>query len=341
MRAFVTGSTGLLGSNLVQILVSEGHQVKALVRTPEKARKLFQGLDVEFAQGDMQDVAGFAAHLRGCDVLFHTAAYFREYFDLGDHWQQLYNINVASTIRLLEAAEAHGVSKTIYVSSGGVIGANPAGGPSDESIGPDHAVMGNLYFKSKVAAEEAVAEFLRSHPHPVVLILPGAIFGPQDSAPTAAGQFVLDVLHGRLPAIPPGGFSTVDTRDVARAMIDAVEKGKSGERYIISDRFYPMSQILALIGEAGGVPVPRMKLPFTAGLWYARFSEFGARLTGSKPQATVQAIRTMHDGRDLLADKARRELGLTLRPLRQTIRDMVDWYGQNGYIRRKIGQKTG
>jgi dihydroflavonol-4-reductase len=125
MDAFVTGSTGLLGNNLVRLLVQQGHKVKALVRSREKAAKLFAGLDLAFIQGDMKDIEAFAPELEGSDVLFHTAAYFRDYYQPGDHWQELELINVTGTVQLLEQAEKAGVKKTIYVSSAGVIGSSP------------------------------------------------------------------------------------------------------------------------------------------------------------------------------------------------------------------------
>ncbi|PSN13335.1 3-beta hydroxysteroid dehydrogenase, partial [filamentous cyanobacterium CCT1] len=122
MQAFVTGSTGLLGSNLVRELVDRGYQVKALVRSIDKAKALLGDLpQVQFIQGDLQAIPAFAAELRGCDVLFHTAAYFRESYGLGDHWPQLKGLNIDATIELLEAAEKAGVGKAIYVSSSGCI----------------------------------------------------------------------------------------------------------------------------------------------------------------------------------------------------------------------------
>lgn len=104
MRAFVTGSTGLLGSNLVRELLAEGHRVTALVRSRAKAARVFAGLDVALIEGDLADVAAFAPALAGHDVLFHTAAFFREYYQPGDHWPTLKALNVDSTMALLRAA---------------------------------------------------------------------------------------------------------------------------------------------------------------------------------------------------------------------------------------------
>ncbi len=174
MKAFVTGSTGLLGNNLVRLLIEQGHSVKALVRSQEKASKLFSNLDdVTLVKGDMLDIDSFAKELAGCDVLFHTAAYFREYYQPGNHWQMLEDINVKSTMKLLTEAEKQGIKKLIYVSSAGPVGMKAANVPGDESTPRDPQAIKNLYFKSKVLAEDAIFEFLKQHSLPVILILPG------------------------------------------------------------------------------------------------------------------------------------------------------------------------
>lgn len=176
--AFVTGSTGLLGVNLISELASRDVHVKALVRSEEKAKKLlgrFTG--VEFVKGDLDHVDGFAAHLKGCDVLFHTAAYFTEYYGPGDHWQKLERLNVKATLQLLEAADKLGVGKAIFVGSSGSVGLGPDGGPGHESTPPGQLTYSNLYFKSKLLAEQEVERFCQRHRMPVALILPGTMMG--------------------------------------------------------------------------------------------------------------------------------------------------------------------
>lgn len=331
MKAFVTGSTGLLGSNLVALLKAQGHTVKALARSPEKAAR-FLASDVEIVRGDMEDVAGFAAELTGCDVLFHTAAYFREYFGRGDHWSKLERINVHATIELFKAAEKAGVKKVIYVSSSGVIGMKPGGLPGDETTPPDGPALQNLYFRSKVAAEQAIYEFMKTHSLPIVQILPTAIYGPGDSGPTGAGQLILDFLGKKLPGIPPGGFSVVDVRDVAQAMLNAVERGKSGERYIINNRYYRMSEIFAILGKVSGVSAPTMAIPAAIALIFAYVSETVANLRGVESSVTVNGARTLLLRREVKTDKAQRELGVVMRPFEDTLRDEVNWFQTHGYV---------
>lgn len=334
MHAFVTGGTGLLGNNLVRLLLQQGHQVSALVRSRAKAASLFAGLDVRLVEGDLLDVTAFGPALEGCDVLFHTAAYFREYFQPGDHWARLEAINVRGTIMLLEEAERRGVGKAIYTSSSGVIGMRPGQTWGDEQDGPDEHVVQNLYFKSKLLAEHEITRFLKQSALPVVLILPGWMFGPGDSAPTSSGQIVLDFLNRKLPGVIQGGGAPVDVRDVAQGMIAAVERGRSGERYIIGgDHFVTFDELFTILEQVSGVPAPRIPLPYAFMLTYAAISEAYGRLTGKPVLATINGVKTLRARRTTRSDKALRELGVTLRPLEATLRDEVAWFRSQGPVR--------
>lgn len=331
MQMFVTGATGLLGSNLVRQLIAEGHRVTALVRSRERAARIFAGLDIPFVEGDLDNVAAFAPAIAGHEVVFHAAAYFREYFQPGDHWPTLKARNVDATIAILRAAEAHGVRKVIYASSGGIIGARADGRPADETTPPDALVHRNLYFRSKLAAEEQIADFLKTSRLPVVLILPGWMFGPGDSAPTSSGQIVLDFLNRRLPMIIPGYGAPVDARDVASAMIRAVERGRSGERYIVGgDTAISFAELMRLLEQASGVPSPRITAPFWFLLAYAWASETYGRLTGRPVLTTLDGIRTLRDPRPTSSARAVSELGATFRPLAATLRDEVAWFRAQG-----------
>lgn len=328
MKAFVTGSTGLLGSNLVHLLVEQGWQVRALVRSMSKGRALIGHLpDVELIEGDMEDIDAFAPHLRDCDVLFHTAAYFREYGQPGEHWSKLEAINVTGTIKLLDSAEQHGIRKAIYASSAGVIGEHKDGLASDETTPPsDFALNDNLYFKSKVVAEERILAWLKTHALPVVMILPGWMFGPSDAAPTGAGQIVQQFLARTLPARFEGGSSIVDARDVAQGMINAVERGQGGERYIMAGKQTTLDEVFATLARVSGVPAPTMRIPYRAALVYAWFAETMASLQGKEAVATVNGIRTLNMRHPISSVKAMRELGVTFRPLEQTLADEVRWF---------------
>ena len=130
MLAFVTGSTGLLGNNLVRTLLREGHRVRALARSREKASRELGDTYAQVVVGDMNDVAGFADALDGVDVLFHTAAYFREYYAPGEHVEIIDRINVQATVELARVAQARVIKKMIHTSSADIVGLRPDDHPA-------------------------------------------------------------------------------------------------------------------------------------------------------------------------------------------------------------------
>lgn len=282
----------------------------------------------------MEDVPGFAHDLSGCEVLFHTAAYFREYFRPGHHDGKLHTINVTGTLQLLEAAEQHHVKKVVYVSTAGVIGLRPEGAPSDETVTPGPLTYRNLYFKSKLLAESKVYEFLQHHSLDVVLILPGVILGPRDAEPTPTGQVVLDYLHGRVLGVLKGGLPLVDVCDVALTMIAAVDKGRTGERYLIGGQYVEMQQILDMLEQVTGIPAPQRHIPDFAARTLAYLMAWGSRITGQLPVISLASVEIILAKGKFDSRKAFNELGILYRPLTDTLRDEVEWYREHGFIHR-------
>lgn len=337
MKAFVTGSTGLLGNNLVRELLAAGHEVTALVRSPAKARKMFGDLPITLIQGDMEDIAGFVPALAGHDVLFHTAAYFREYFSSGDDaWAQLERINITHTVALFEQAQALGVSRIIHTSSSGVIDK----AHRDETSPPNPVAQSNLYFKSKVLGDRKIAELVERTGAPVISILPGWMLGPGDLAPTASGQFVLDFAHRRLPGWFDGGTCAVDARDVALAMIAAVEHGRIGEKYIIGGEYVSIKTLASTLAELTGLPGPRRGIPTGLLLLAAGGSELYGKLTGKPVLFTRAGVQTMLDKQVVDSAKAIRELGTRFRPLRETLADELRWYAEAGMLPVQVAQSA-
>ncbi|MEO0535098.1 MAG: SDR family oxidoreductase [Cyanobacteria bacterium P01_A01_bin.123] len=329
--AFVTGATGLLGSNLCRVLVSQGWQVKGLVRSMDKAKRFLGNSGVEFVQGDVEEVSAFSQALDGVDVVFHTAAFFREYYQPGSHWEKMKRINVDATMALLRAAEAQGVARAVFTSSSGVIQAHPRQAATEASPCNRFADK-NLYFKTKVLAEREIYQFLETSRMDVVMVLPGWMMGPGDAAPTSGGQLVLDLLAGKLPGVIDGGASLADARDVAAAMMTAAERGCRGERYILTGPLATMKDIALELEAIAGIKVPKMKIPNWLAIAIAWVLETWAGLTGGVNPMPLAGIQTLLEKANLSSVKAERELGATFRPLRETLKDTVSWYEAQGYL---------
>lgn len=342
--AFVTGASGQLGSNLVAQLLAGGYQIRALVRSLEKGRRQLPQPGVELVAGDMSDVTVFAAQLQGVDVLFHTAAYFRESFVSGSDQSQMNRINVDGTIALFEAAVQAGVRTIIYTSALGVLRRPDGDRPFDETA-PANDRSTNAYFLSKLAAEQAIAAWLST---PAVMaqgvrlvqILPGGMWGPGDAAPTGFGQVVIDYLEGKLPVVLPGGVPFVDARDVAQAMVRAAEVGRPNARYIVSQRMVSIAEIMATLEQVSGVRGPRVRLSFPVATAMALGAELAARVTGQPAALTRVAVDALRGDFAASSAKAQRELGVRFRPVEETLRDAVAWFRSNGYVHTKGGQRT-
>ncbi|HET9955617.1 MAG TPA: NAD-dependent epimerase/dehydratase family protein, partial [Polyangiaceae bacterium] len=325
MKAFVTGSTGLLGNNLVRTLLAEGHEVLALARSREKAQRELGDTDAQIVIGDLTETRGFSEALRGAHVVYHTAAYFREYYGPGDH-AALYRTNVEATLELARAALAAGVPRLIHTSSAAIVGNQPDGSPGDESTPPSALVRDNAYVQSKIALEPLLEAFAREQGLFVASVLPGWMWGPHDAGPTPSGQLVRDALRGKLPpAVPPGGAEVVDARDVAQAMIRIAARGRAGERYLVSQGFLSLLEIVKLLGAVTGRSAPSATLPYPVALAFASVAEAWAKLTGTASAISLPAIRMMHARLCFSNYKFRTQLGVTPRPFEETLRDTVEW----------------
>lgn len=333
--AFITGATGLLGNNLVRLFLERGVAVRALARSRAKAEAQFGQIPgLEIIEGDLQDLAGFAPALAGCDAVFHTAAYFRESYGGGKHWAMLKRINVDATAELISAAHDAGVRRFIHTSSIAVVN-GPRGALIDESMKRDPRDADD-YYRSKMQSDEMVQAFLCDHPDMfAAFVMPGWMHGPGDLGPTAAGQFTLDYLKRALPGIPPGTFAFVDARDVAFALIAAAEKGRRGEHYLAAGHHIAMPDLLKIYAEVTGTPAPKRRIP-VAVLWpIAALQEVVARITKRPALLSLATVRTMRAEAERTRfnpAKSRDELGVTFRPIAHTIHDEVAWFRGRGLV---------
>ena len=330
MRALVTGATGFVGSAVARVLCAAGWDVRVLARTGSDQRNL-KRLPVELASGDLNDPGSLEAALRGCDALFHVAADYR----LGvRHPEELYRTNVEGTRNVLNAADTARIARIVYTSSVATVGLPADRSPGTEATPVTLADMIGHYKRSKFLAEELAREFARAGA-PIIIVNPSTPIGPGDVKPTPTGQIVVDAASGRTPAYVDTGLNIVHVDDVARGHLQAFERGRVGERYILGGENMTLREILVAISRLTGRPAPRIRLPHAALLPVAGVSEAFARVTGRATRVTLEGVRMARKHMYFSSDKAVRELGYSWRAPASALEDAVRWFREQGMLDRR------
>ncbi|WP_095131766.1 NAD-dependent epimerase/dehydratase family protein [Pseudomonas sp. Irchel s3h14] len=319
----VTGANGHLGNTLVRALLDQGYRVRAGVRDVNDSAA-FEGLDCERVYAELLDEAAMLEALNGVDVLFQVAAVFK-------HWArhphaEIIEPNVEGTRRVLQAAAKARVKRVVYVSSVAAIGQN--GQALDEEHWNDEEE--NAYYASKILSEQMAWRTAQALNLWMVSVLPSAMIGPNAAKLTDTMRFVDSVRRRQMPLDPGFHFNFVDVRDVALGMILAVEKGRSGQRYILANE---RSSSLAEIIDAANVVSPGYRPPPPTPKWLlvavAWVQERWAGLTGRPAQLLLSQVRMFHGVKQEYAiTKARTELGFCPRAPQVALQSAFIYLGQ-------------
>lgn len=309
MRYFVTGATGFVGGRVARLLRAEGHAVHALVRDPAKAADL-EALGVTLVPGDVTDAASVRAGMAGAEGVYHIAGWYK----LGERDKTAgERVNVQGTRNVLTAMRELNIPKGVYTSTL-AINSDTHGVLVDES----YRFQGKHiteYDRTKAAAHDLALE-LAAAGLPLVMVLPGLIYGPGDTS--SLGTAVEQYLRGRLPMVPAQQrltFAHVD--DVARAHLLAMEKGRPGQSYIIAGPAHTLEEFFDLAAEITGVPAPRLRLPPAMMRLTAAVMSAVEKVVPVEGTYNSEALRATAGVSYLGTNaKARRELGYAPRALR-------------------------
>ena len=320
MRYFVTGGTGYLGNHVVHQLVDAGHDVVALVRSESKARWLPSG--VEIATGDITEKESMREAMTGVDGVFHLAGWYQ----IGTGNPEIaVQVNVEGTRNVLELMAELGVSKGVYTSSVAVF-SDTGGTYVDESYryeGPHLSV----YDQTKWQAHYEVAMPLIEDGLPLVIVMPGAVYGPPASGEMSDLRTMWQrYLCEELPFVTREGAACWDyVADSARAHLLAMEHGEPGETYVISGECRTFVDALSLAEELTGIPAPRSISP----RWFRMLAPIASRIERfvTLPKPIHPELLYWMAGTTWLADnsKATRELGLTHRSLEDGLGEYLEW----------------
>ena len=328
LRTLVTGATGFLGRHLVTQLRDAGHDVVALCRHHDSS---IAELGAEVRRGDILDAASVRAAADGCDGLFHCAG---KVSRRPEDAEELHRIHVEGTKITLDACRVAGVRRVVLASTSGVVAVteDPREVRDERAPTPTELLARWPYYRSKLYAERAA--FDRSGPgFEVVSVNPTLLLGPGDVHGSSTGD-VVQLLEQKVPFVPAGGMSFVDARDAAAAMILAMEKGRAGERYLVSAVNLTIEAFFGRLERISGVKGPRLKTPRSmllarAGVGIMERLARHVPAVGTLDRISAEMAQCFWY---VDASKAQRELGWTARDPGETLAETVLDLRQRGVV---------
>lgn len=329
MKCLITGANGFLGSWLTRALIEKGHDVSVLVRPTSDLSEL-QGLDFKKVYGDVTDPESLNKAFKGMDGIFHLAGVVA--YKKKDR-AMMEKVNVTGTQNVLDAIEKQNVPKLLHLSSVVAIGA---------SSDPKHILnenspynIGHLnlgYFETKKAAEDLVKDRLKNKKFEAIMVNPSTIYGPAD-AKKGSRSVQVKVAQGRFPFYTSGGVSVVGVDDVVDGILKAWDKGRSGERYILSGENWTIRELFSHIAQEAGVEPPKHKIPDFAlhglGMMGDLFNSLGLKGGISRENAWTSTMYHWFDN-----SKAKQELGFNPQPASLAIRQSVNWMKTHGLLNK-------
>lgn len=324
----VTGGTGFLGRNLIPILVEQGYSVRVITRTPEDYPWL-ETLNVDVMQADVTDRAAMFEAVQDCEWVIHAAGMFRFWGDP----EEFKRTNVDGANNVMDAALSVGVKKFVHISTIVVVGTPMADGEIDEEY-PTNPVDG--YQRSKLMGEKLALEHYHDKGLPVVILRPGAFYGPHGHY-AFNKLFFADPLRKRPIGVAGGKYYTFPAyiKDVAHSTILALEKGVPGEIYNICSQYLTHREADDIIAEEAGISRFHIYFPAWLMIPFARFLTLLGIILGIEPYYPITLRSYILNDWKVSSEKAKSELGFQPTPFRQGVRETLDWYCEIGLWKDK------
>jgi len=309
--------------------------LRLLMRPTSRTDNLESLRSAERVVGDLRLPDSYRQALEGCDVCFHVAADYRLW--MRDP-REMYRINVEGTRNLIDSAAQAGVRRIVYTSSVATIGFKKGGQPADENSVVTLKDMVGDYKRSKFIAEEIALAAARRGMD-IVIVNPTAPVGEQDIKPTPTGRIIVDFLKRKFPAYVDTGLNLVDVADIARAHIQAFERGRAGERYILGGENLTLKQVLDKLSAITGIPAPSVRVPLAVAMIAGIVdTAFNGYLRNREPRATVDSVRMARKKMWASSAKAEGELGYRPQPVDPALRRAVEWFTRHQYAPASVPQ---
>ena len=325
-KAFVTGAPGFLGAAITRELVQRGVEVRALA-LPQERLDLIEDLDVDIVRGDVRDPEAMAEFTKGVDTVFHPAAIYDPGHAIQD---RMYEVNLRGTFHVLSAAKKNRVKKVIYTASIVSLGRAEPGKLADEDTLYNAWDIDFPYSRSKLFSRWIAEDFNRWNLD-VRVVCPGIVLGPGDIRPTPSGRLILAVAGERVPGYSMGGGATyVDVRDAALAHVLAAERGQRGRTYVATAHNLSMREFMERVARVAKARDWFLRFPKPVVQAYVSGLEWYAEQTGTEPDVTRNFLDYSSPPSYFDNRRSREELGMTYRPLEETVADALAWFNERG-----------
>ncbi|MCB0520877.1 MAG: SDR family oxidoreductase [Lewinellaceae bacterium] len=327
MKYLLTGATGFIGVELAKQLAQDGHTVHALFRNETKTARLKSFENVRLFKGDILDTDSLSGALKGCDGVFHTAAFAKPW---DKDSQTFYKHNVQGSLNVFEAARKAGVKRIVFTSTAGVI--SPSNGVASNENTPRKLDYFTHYERSKAQAEEEVAKLVKDG-LAIITVNPTRVYGPGQLAQSnGVTKMIKLYLQGKFKILPGNGksvgnYAFID--DVVQGHIKAMQKGKPGERYILGGENISFADFFDLLSDLTGKSSKLYKMPIPVMRVAAKAMEIRANLTGSPPLLTPPWVERYMYNWELSSEKAIRQLDYHITPIEEGLSTTIDWIFKN------------
>lgn len=317
----VVGANGFLGSHVTRQLVADGADVRVMVREGANTRSI-DDLNVTRFHGDVFDAATVREAMHGCDQVYYCVVDTRA-------WLQdpspLFHTNVEGLRNVLDVAKTAGLQRFVFTSTYATVDrrhghiANEADRIGNRRVSP--------YVQSRVQAEDLVMRYVADHGLPAVAMCVSTTYGSGDWGRTPHGAFIAGAVYGKLPFLMNGiQLEVVGVDDAARAMILAAERGRDGEKYLISERMMPLKDVVKIAADEAGVPAPQRAISVPVLYALGALGSLRAKLTGKDAELSLESVRMMRAEAPVDHSKAVRELGWQPRPTEESIREAARFW---------------
>lgn len=327
MKVLLTGGDGLLGSNLVRMLLSKCYDVRVMVHPSSKSKTL-DGLDIEKITGDVLDPPSLDSAMTGCSAVIHAAA-------MTNIWPArsavVRRVNIEGTQNIIDAVLRQNISRMIYIGSGSSVNARPV--PGEKYAFPG-AKFGLDYIDSKFEALNLVMKAVETRKLPALAVLPTFMIGPYDTLPSS-GQMILAVAQGKMKAYTGGGRNFIYVNDVATAIVNGLTMGQLGKYYIACNENLSYKEFIGKTAVITNRSMPLFRVPGWLIKSIGYIGNASGRITGRQPLLTYPMACISCEKQFVYSDDAVNELNMPRTDIEIAIKECYDWFVENQYLKKQ------